>query len=140
MASSRRTKEPYKPPAAFGQQAIELCKGIGKTLEDLVRAVGYESKKTLERLARGEGSLEFALAIRDQLEEWGADVSTLPALGVERAGALLEDWEREWLELGRQLRQLASDAKFSEVTDGIKDLIEAHEKVAVGSGSFLRRR
>lgn len=139
MASTRRSKfEPYKPPAEFGQQAIEITKALGKTPDDLVRAVGYESKKTLERLARGEGSLEFALAIRDQLEKWGADVSLLPALGVE-SSAPVEQWEREWVQIGKQLHRLANPEKFQEVVDTLRDLIESHEKIAVGTGVFSRR-
>lgn len=141
VTSPRRPRpESYKPPAEFGQRAIELTKAIGKTPEDLVHAVGYESKKTLDRLAKGEGSLEFALAIRDQLQDWGADVSTLPPLGVERAGAPLEPWEREWLQLGRSLRDLASDERFEVEHQRIREVIRAHEIVAEGTGTPPRRR
>lgn len=143
MASPKRSKfEPYKPPAEFGQRVLERLKTLGKTPEELVHAAGYESRKTLERLARGEGSLEFALAIRDQLQAWGEDVSDL-ALAVDGAGAALEQWERDWLQLGRELRRLASDERFQLQVDEIKDLIEAHEKVsrvAKGTDTIPTRR
>lgn len=140
MTTPRRSKfEPYKPPAEFGQRVLETLQTINRSPEELVRAAGYESKKTLDRLAKGEGSLEFALAIRDQLQAWGADVATLPSLGVER-DVPMEPWEVEWLELGRGLHRLASDAKFREVVDAVAGLIESHKDTALGSGLFPRRR
>lgn len=138
VTSPRRSKQDaYKPPAEFGQRAIDLCRAAGKTPEDLVRAVGYESRKTLDRLAKGEGSLEFALVIRDQLRAWGADVSMLPPLGVE--GLKLETWELEWLEIGRRLHRLASDERFSVEKDKLRELIRAHELVAEGTAPLRRR-
>lgn len=138
VASPRRSKpDAYKPPAEFGQRAIELCRAAGKTPEDLVRAVGYESKKTLDRLAKGEGSLEFALAIRDELQAWGADVAMLPSLGVE--GLRMEPWEREWLDLGRRLHRLASDERFAVEKDRLRELIRAHELVAEGTAPLRKR-
>lgn len=127
VATPRRSRpEPYKPPAEFGQRAIELAKAVGKTPEDLVRAVGYESVKTLARLAKGEGSLEFALAIRDQLQAWGVDTNDLPTLGVERSGSPLEQWERDWLDAGRRLHQLATDERFEEALADVEDWIRGH--------------
>lgn len=141
MASPMRSKfEPYKPPAEFGQRVRELTKMIGKTPEELVRAVGYSSKKTLDRLARGEGSIEFALAIRDQLRQWGADVSGLTLVGIDGVGPLLEPWEVEWLRIGRELHREANEAKFNEVQEELKDLILSHQKVALGTGSFSHGR
>jgi hypothetical protein len=143
VPNPRRSRpEPYKPPAEFGQQVIETCKAIGKTPEDLVRAAGYESKKTLERLAKGEGSLEFALAIRDQLQAWGVDTSTLPSLGVDRSGFTepREQWEREWMQLGRQLYKLASDERFEVEKQRLRELIRAHELVAEGTGTVPKRQ
>ena len=142
VSNPRRSRpEPYKPPAEFGQRVIETCKAIGKTQEDLVRAAGYESKKTLERLARGEGSLEFALAIRDQLQVWGVDVSTLPSLGVDSGKSVepREQWEREWMQLGRALYKLASDERFEVEKQRLRDLIRAHELVAEGTGGTAKR-
>lgn len=143
VSNPRRLRpEPYKPPAEFGQRVIETCKAIGKTPEELVRAAGYESKKTLERLAKGEGSLEFALAIRGQLQAWGVDVSTLPSLGVDHGKSTepREAWEREWMQLGRQLYKLASDERFEVEKQRLRDLIRAHEMVAEGTGNFAKRR
>lgn len=143
MSGPRRSKpEPYKPPAEFGQRVVELLKTItpNKTAEELVHAVGYESKKTLDRLARGEGSLEFALVIRDQLEAWGANVTDL-RLAVDRGGPLLEDWEREWLGVGRQLRRLLPEDDFATEVKHLRGLVDKQMRnIAEGTGSIPTRR
>lgn len=111
---------------------------MDKTQQDLLEATKYDSK-TLTRLVNGNGSLLSALAVKRTLKDWGADVSMLPSLD-EGGGGSMEEWEREWIELGRQLHRLASDQRFDVEVDRIRDVIRAHELVAEGTDKFPRRK
>ena len=142
VANIRRSKpDQPRPPAEFGQRAIEIAEQLGKSRQELASAIGYDDPKTLYRLARGDGSIKAALAVRAVLVKWGADVSSLPAIvdgeaDVEPA----ELWEREWAELGRELHRLASDERFQVEVDRIRDVIRSHKIVAEGTGEQRRRR
>lgn len=111
---------------------------MGKTQQDLLKATNYDPK-TLTRLAAGSGSLLSALAVKRVLKDWGADVSILPSLD-EAGGEPMEEWEREWRELGRQLYRLASEQRMRVEVDRIRDVIRAHELVAEGTDKFPRRK
>jgi len=139
VSNPRRPKQaPVQPPAEFGRLAVDLARSVKKSPKDLVRAAGRESMKTLDRLIKGEGSLHFAHDIRRVLKEWGADVSVLPSLD-EESNPALEEWEREWLDLGRSLRRVANDRRFQFELNRIRDVIRAHEVVAEGTDEFSRR-
>lgn len=130
--------QPYVPPASFGKQAVRLAQSIGKTRDDLIYATG-KSERTLYRLEAGDGSLGFAISVRETLRQWGADVSTLPPL-VPDDVELSEEWLALWTDLIKRLHALAADDKFDYETKRMIDLVEAHEKVAEGTGRFPRKR
>lgn len=132
-----KSSKPPQPSAEFGRRALELATSLGKTRQDLVRATSRDMK-TLDRLVRGEGSLLYAYRVLAVLRDWGADVSTLPSL--ERGEPPLEDWLREWIDLGRRLHDLASEERYLVEVRRIADVIRAHELVAEGTGELPRRK
>lgn len=101
-----------------------------------MRAAKYKDPKTLWRLERGEGSYLSAVAARRALRGWGIDLSSLPSLDDD--GDPQEEWQREWMELGRQLHRLASDERFAVEVDRIREVIQLHE-LAEGTDKFPRR-
>lgn len=117
---------------------VELTEAAGRSRQDLCDAAGYDSAKTIDRLARGEGSLAFALAAKRVLRSWGADVSRLPTL--DEDGDQGDERVREWVELGKRLRQLANDDRFDAELARVQKVIEAHELVAEGTGKHKPRR
>jgi hypothetical protein len=130
----RAKREPHRPSAEFGKGVVALLAELGKSREDLLRATKYSGTSTIERLTRGEGSMLFAIHAKRALKEWGADVGKLPPLDdAEDGGEPLEEWQREWRELGERLHQLASDKRFQVEVDRIREVIRAHELVAEGT-------
>lgn len=136
VTQGQRSPKKLQPPADFGRKAIELAESVGRTEQDILRATKYDSKKTLDRLIKGEGSMHFAVAVLQALQSWGADVSKLPSLevggvvpGIENAS----EWVQEWARLGRKLWATASDEKLAVEMDRLRKLVEAAELMAEGT-------
>lgn len=134
MQGQRSTKK-LQPPADFGRKAIALAESVGRTEQDILRAAKYDSRKTMDRLIRGDGSMKFAVAVLEALQGFGADVSTLPPLEVG-VPALdnASEWVQEWAQLGRKLWTLAGDEKLDFEMTRLRELVHAHEVVAEGTG------
>lgn len=134
VTQGQRSPRKAQPPADFGRKAIELAASVGKTEQDILRAAKYDSKKTLDRLIKGEGSMHFAAAVLQALQGFGADVSKLPPLdlgvpGIEHAS----EWVQEWAQLGKKLWATASDEKLKYEMDRLRELVRAAELMAEGT-------
>lgn len=140
VSSSRSSGKPSLPPAAFGRSAVRLAQSVGKTRDDLIAATG-KSERTFYRLEAGDGSLQLAIAVRQILRSWGADVSELPSLvDGDDAAETQDEWLATWVDLIKRLHALASDETFERETENMTKLVEAHEYIAKGSGTFKSKR
>lgn len=134
VTQGQRSPKKAQPPADFGRKAIELAASVGRTEQDLLRAAKYDSKKTLDRLIRGEGSMHFAAAVLQALQSFGADVSKLPPLDLGVPGIENQsEWVQEWAQLGRKLWATATDEKLAYEMDRLRKLVEAAELMAEGT-------
>lgn len=115
-----------------------MAASIGKTKHDILEAAHYSGVSTIDRLIRGDGSMLAAIAAKKVLKGWGLDVSKLPPLDETGSDESIEDWEREWAELGKQLHRLASEERYEVEVARIRKVIEAHELVAEGTGAHRR--
>jgi hypothetical protein len=136
---SRSDRDPPRVSAVFGQQVLPIAATVGKTKQDVMREAKL-SLSTMDRLLRGDGSAISALKVKAVLKSWGADVSRLPPIDADQEQEpQLEAWEREWLDIGRRLKRLASPQRFQIVIDDLEDLIRSHVRVAEGTGDNPRR-
>lgn len=96
--------------------------------------MGYKTS-TIDRLVRGDGSIDSAFHAQRVLKSWSLDISQLPALPYAgpAEGETLEPWEQEGLGLLRELRANASQAKWDYEMDRLRDLNDAFRKVAEGT-------
>lgn len=124
---------------AFGQRVFELAAELGKTKQDVMRATNA-SQSTIDRLARGNGSMRFALSVKKVLKDWGADMSKVPPLDEDAMNGPIDEWMREWIAVGERLHELASEKRFQVEVDRVRDVIRAHELVAEGTDESSRRR
>lgn len=143
MAGKRRSEgEPRRVTAGFGQRALDLAASVGKTKQDLMEAAKI-SVSTMNRLLRDEGAALSAMDVKNALRGWGVDVlKELPPVYADEDGTEPSDeMLREWFEVGKRLRVLASDQRFRIALDDAKELVRAHELVAAeGSVEFRRRK
>lgn len=133
----RSKPAPRRPSADFGRIAVELAASVGKNKQDLAKAAGRTGgpkDATINRLARGEGSLALAIDVRDALERWGADISKLPALPVgEDSLESMPDRLRAWVSTGEELLDVASPERFDVELERVREVIRAHHIVADGT-------
>jgi len=87
---------------------------------------------------RGRGSLHFAIAVRDTLGEWGADISLLPSLLPDDVSEPGEEWLREWIRLIRALRRMATDQKWDYEIERMRRIVAALELVTEGTDTSQR--
>lgn len=131
-----------KVPAEYGALLYAEAAKLGMSVRDAARLAGYASKKdqTVARIARGDGSVDAALAIRKVLVERGADLppvptSAGPVLG-ENAAKASSKWRLEWEVIGEALRELMTDEQFDVVLADLRELERAHRIVRDGIPSI----
>lgn len=139
VTDKHRFRQKPHPSAEWGRRAVEMAASIGKSKQDLARESGYTGgpkDPTIDRLARGQGSLVLAYAVKRTLKKWGLDVSQLPPLDgdADDDGGSMDDKLREAIEIVRRLWEVASDERFQLEVERLAELVRAHELVAQGSG------
>lgn len=125
VAETERTR----PSEEFGRRALELARDAGITTKDLAKAVG-KSLASIERLQRGQGSMEVGIRVRNHLVRRKVDVSSLPPLvgeAIEEPQPQSDEWEEEWLRVGRLLREHAKPEWWNLEFSKLKRMADAYE-------------
>jgi hypothetical protein len=133
LSVARTRSLPAAPvvPASYGEVLDALRKELGKTDRELARLAGHKGgpkDQTMRRLRVGTGSVKSAIAVRDALVKLGKDVPPVPIPG-SAASPRLEHWMQQWVDLGKRLREHASDEQFEKCVADVRGLVEALELV-----------
>lgn len=115
-----------RPSEEFGRKAVDLAREHGISTRMLAKAID-KSMASIERLQQGKGSMEVGFLVKRHLVSRRIDISSLPPLD-ETAGKIgLEDWELEWLRVGRLLRLHSKPGWWDQEYTKLKRLADALE-------------
>lgn len=120
-----------RPSKEFAQAAFALLDQTTKSRKDLAKEI-RKKDSTIDRFAAGKATLQVGHDIRAALAKWGQDVSTLPLLddvGPDAAADDLEEWEEEWLDVGRKIHG-HSEALFRKKLSELEKVLEAFSIVS----------
>lgn len=143
VASGMAEDRVVRPTPFFAARLLELAASAGISPEELLDEVGLRGESTLERFRAGRGSPKFAMGALAVLKQKKVDVSRLPRM--DEQGPVeaehptqhdLDEWEREWLALGRTLRRSVSQEWWDEnVERRVLDIARAHARIEEGQRS-----